>query len=341
MGEPPPTSKRGDAPRRGGNQLWTGRRVCVTGGRGFLGRVLCRQLKEVGCDSVIVPERRRYDLTESEAVDRLLTRLRPDVIFHLAAEVGGIGANRLQPGRFFYANLAMGLHLIEAARKHGVEKFVQVGTVCAYPKHCPVPFREADLWNGYPEETNAPYGIAKKALLVMLQAYRKQYGFNGVYVLPVNLYGPGDNFDPETSHVIPALIRKFHEAKRQGWTAVTCWGTGHASREFLYVDDAADAILLAAERLHDSEPVNIGSGREITIRHLAGRIAKLIGFEGTIEWDASRPNGQPGRRLDVSRAADLMRWRAKVDLETGLKRTIDWWADHFEASPTAPVTANT
>ena len=341
MGEPPPTSKRGDAPRRGGNQLWTGRRVCVTGGRGFLGRVLCRQLKEVGCDSVIVPERRRYDLTESEAVDRLLTRLRPDVIFHLAAEVGGIGANRLQPGRFFYANLAMGLHLIEAARKHGVEKFVQVGTVCAYPKHCPVPFREADLWNGYPEETNAPYGIAKKALLVMLQAYRKQYGFNGVYVLPVNLYGPGDNFDPETSHVIPALIRKFHEAKRQGWTAVTCWGTGHASREFLYVDDAADAILLAAERLDDSEPVNIGSGREITIRHLAGRIAELIGFEGTIEWDASRPNGQPRRRLDVSRAADLLQWRAKVDLETGLKRTIDWWADHFEASPTAPVTANT
>ncbi len=339
MPQPPPTFRPAEAHDSSRTDYWTGRRVCVTGGRGFLGSVLCRQLHAAGCDSIIAPERAEYDLTQSEAVERLLTHHRPEIIFHLAAEVGGIGANRRQPGRFFYANLAMGLNLIEAARQRDVEKFVQIGTVCSYPKHCPVPFREDDLWNGYPEETNAPYGIAKKALLVMMQAYRQQYGFKGVYALPVNLYGPGDNFDPETSHVIPALIRNFHDAKIKGTTSVTCWGTGRASREFLYVDDAADAILLAAEHLQDCEPVNIGTGREITIHDLAGKIARLVGYEGEIVWDTTRPDGQPRRQLDLTRATNLLNWQAKTPLDTGLKRTIKWWTNHRVAAHTQSAPA--
>lgn len=317
------------------NGHWHNRRVCVTGGTGFLGRVLCRQLRLQGCQSVTVPDRARYDLTQPEAVDRLYRDCRPEVVFHLAAEVGGINANRKQPGRFFYANLAMGLHLIEAARRRGIERFVQVGTVCSYPKFCPIPFQEDELWNGYPEDTNAPYGIAKKALLVMLQAYRKQYDFPGVFVMPVNLYGPGDNFDLQSSHVIPALIRKFHQAEVSGSPTVRCWGTGQPSREFLYVDDAAEAIVLAAERVQDSEPINIGTGQEITIRDLAFKIADIVGFTGSIEWDGSKPDGQPRRRLDVSRATRLLGWGAKIDLETGLRRTVDWWVGQCE--PTLAV----
>ena len=314
----------------GDGTYWPGRRVCVTGGAGFLGRVLCRQLRSLGCRSITIPRRHAYDLTQADAARRLYEDCRPNVVINLAAEVGGIQANRQQPGRFFYANLSIGLHLIEAARGLGVDKFVQVGTVCSYPKLCPLPFREEDLWNGYPEETNAPYGIAKKALLVMLQAYRHQYGLDGVFVMPVNLYGPGDNFDPQTSHVIPAMIRKFHEAKLNGWPAVKCWGTGRPTREFLYVEDAAQAVIKAAEHLRDSAPVNIGTGREITMGDLAATIAGLVGFGGSIEWDASKPDGQPRRCLDVSLAARLLGWRAKVDLKTGLQRTIDWWAHHCE-----------
>ncbi len=300
---------------------WAGRRVCVTGGAGFLGRVVVERLRNIGSD-VIVVRRADYDLTELVRARMMYRDLRPYLVLHLAAEVGGIGANRSQPGRFFYANMAMGLNLIEEARRFNVPKFVQVGTVCSYPKFCPVPFREDDLWNGYPEETNAPYGIAKKSLLVMLQAYREQYGLNGIFVMPVNLYGPGDNVDPDTSHVIPALIRKFTEAKTEGRRSVTCWGTGKPSREFLYVDDAAEGIIRAAERYDGPEPINLGSGSEITIRELAELIAELVGFKGDIEWDSSQPDGQPRRRLDVSRAAELLDWRAGTDLRIGLLYTI-------------------
>ena len=301
------------------------KRVCVTGGAGFLGRVVCRELKKRGVVDIFVPRSREYDLTEAEAVVRLLSEARPDIVIHLAAEVGGIGANQKQPGRFFYANLAMGLHLIEQARLRGVEKFVQVGTVCAYPKHCELPFREDDLWNGYPEETNAPYGVAKRALGVMLDAYRAQYGLNGVYLVPVNLYGPGDNFDPETSHVIPALIRKFREAVDGDLDTVTCWGSGKASREFLYVDDAAEAIITATEAHNDSRPINLGTGREITIADLALLVGRLCGFGGRIAWDTTRPDGQPRRRLDTTRGATLLGWQARIGLEEGLRRTIEWW----------------
>ena len=304
-------------------------RVCVTGGAGFLGRVVCARLRDqAGVDpaNLFVPRSREFDLTSAEAVARMFDEARPDVVIHLAAEVGGIGANAKRPGRFFYANLAMGLNLIEEARRRGVYKFVQVGTVCAYPKFCRVPFSEADLWSGFPEETNAPYGVAKRALAVMLDAYRREYGFPGVYLLPANLYGPGDNFDWETSHVIPALIRKFCTAVDRGEDRVTCWGTGQAGREFLYVDDAADAIVLAAEMNNDDAfALNLGTGVEITIAELAATIARLGSFHGRIEWDASRPDGQPRRRLDTTRAADHLGWRAKVLLEEGLRRTIDWW----------------
>ncbi len=312
--------------------FWIDRRVCVTGGGGFLGHVLCRRLAELGCQSIFVPRRVQYDLTDGSAVAQMYDDARPDVVINLAAEVGGISANLVQPGRFFFANMAMGLHLIERARQIGIEKFVQVGTVCSYPKHCDVPFHEFDLWNGFPEETNAPYGIAKKALLVMLQAYRQQYGFNGAFVMPVNLYGPGDNFNPQTSHVIPALIRKYCQAKDTGASSVLCWGDGSPSREFLYVDDAADAILIAAEKLDDSEPVNIGTGKEITICELANLIATMVGYTGRTEWDASKPGGQPRRRLCVDRAAEILRWQASINLETGLKKTIDWWVQ--QQSPT-------
>jgi GDP-L-fucose synthase len=303
-----------------------GKRILVTGGAGFLGRRVCALLRERGAGTLIVPRSVECDLTEQQAVRRLFAAERPDVVVHLAAEVGGIGANRANPGRYFYANMAMGLHIIEASRRAGVEKVVQVGTVCAYPKHAAVPFSEALLWDGYPEETNAPYGIAKKSLLVMLQGYREQYGLSGIYLLPVNLYGPGDNFDLETSHVIPALIRKFCAAKEARALEVEVWGTGRATREFLYVDDAARGIVLATERYDRSEPVNLGAGQEIAIRDLAGLIAKLTGFEGEIRWDTSRPDGQPRRMLDTARAAQWLGFRAEVGLEEGLRRTIDWWS---------------
>jgi GDP-L-fucose synthase len=311
----------------------SGRRIVVTGGAGFLGRYVREELQRQGAaaDNVLVPHVEQYDLTQESAVERMYADFRPAVVIHLAAEVGGIGANRERPGRFFYANMAMGLHLIEHARRAGMEKFVQVGTVCAYPKHTPVPFREDDLWNGYPEETNAPYGVAKKALLVMLQAYRAQYGLSGIYLLPVNLYGPGDNFDPASSHVIPALIRKFCEAKDAGAESVEVWGTGQASREFLYVADAARGLVLATREYDGPEPVNLGAGREITIRDLAERIRRMVGFEGEIVWDTSKPDGQPRRRLDTSRAERLFGFRAETDFEEGLRRTIEWWREQTAA----------
>ncbi len=312
----------------------TGKRVCVTGGSGFLGRVVCDRIREQGVRDIFVPSSAEFDLTCGEATAHMLDHARPDVVIHLAAEVGGIGANQRRPGRFFYANMAMGLHLIEECRKRHVEKFVQVATVCAYPKHCPVPFREDDLWNGYPEETNAPYGLAKRTLGVMLEAYRAEYDFNGVYVIPVNLYGPNDNFDPKSSHVIPALIRKFAKAVEDGNDVVTCWGSGKASREFLYVDDAAEGIVAAAAKLNDSLPINLGTGCEITIADLAQKIASLCGFTGRIEWDASRPDGQPRRQLDTSRAAELLDWRAHTKLDDGLKRTVDWWRSARRSSST-------
>jgi len=306
---------------------WTGSRVIVTGGAGFLGGVVCEKLKGrgVAADRLFVPRRADYDLTEESDVVRMYDDFEADVVIHLAAEVGGIGANREHPGRFFYANAAMGMHLIEHGRRRGLGRFVQTGTVCAYPKHTPVPFREEELWNGYPEETNAPYGVAKKALFVMLDAYRREYGMASAVVVPVNLFGPNDNFDPRTSHVIPALIRKCVEARDRGDEAITCWGTGAASREFLYVDDAAEGICRAAEAMDEPTPINLGTGREVPIRELVETIARLTGFEGRIDWDTSKPDGQPRRCLDTRRAAELLGWRAEVDLEDGLRRTIEWF----------------
>jgi len=303
----------------------SGKRIVVTGGAGFLGRAVCERLRGLGAAEVLVPRRAEFDLTDAVQVQRMYERMRPQVVVHLAAEVGGIGANMANPGRYFYANMAMALHLIEGARVHGIEKFVQAGTICAYPKFTPVPFREEDLWNGYPEETNAPYGIAKKVAMVMLDGYRRQYGLKSAYVLPVNLYGPWDNFDLHTSHVIPALIRKCIEAQRAGLDHITCWGTGAASREFLYVDDAADAFVRAAEVMEAPEPMNLGTGSEITIRDLVTLIARLCGFNGEIRWDASKPDGQPRRCLDTQRAAQRLDWRAKVGFEEGLRRTIEWY----------------
>jgi GDP-L-fucose synthase len=300
-------------------------RVVVTGGAGFLGRVVCRRLRERGCRDVLVPHIEDFDLTEPDDVERMYREMRPDVVLHLAAEVGGIGANRANPGRYFYANMAMALHLIEQARIEDIQKFVQVGTICAYPKHTPVPFKESDLWDGYPEETNAPYGVAKKAAQVMLDGYERQYGLPGVYVLPVNLYGPGDNFNPETSHVIPALVRKCVEAIDAGDDHIVCWGSGQVSREFLYVEDAAEGILRATEVMDDPMPINLGTGREITIKDLVELIAKLTGFEGEIRWDSSKPDGQPRRCLDTTRAREMLGWEAKTDFEQGLRETIAWW----------------
>ncbi len=305
--------------------FWSNLRVCVTGGAGFQGSVLCRKLEGLQPRAILVPRRAEFDLTRAEAAEQLCREFRPDLVIHLAAEVGGIGANRARPGRFFYANMAMGLNLMEASRKHGVSKFVQIGTVCAYPKHCPPPFQECDLWDGFPEETNAPYGIAKRALLTMLQAYRAEYGFNGIYLLPVNLYGPGDNFDPQTSHVIPALIRRFCEAADRGEHEVRCWGTGQVSREFLYVHDAAEAILRACEVYDAPDPLNLGTGRETRICDLARLVADRAGFGGEILWDASQPDGQPRRQLDTRRALDLLGWKAKTQLEEGLEHTLQWW----------------
>jgi GDP-L-fucose synthase len=303
------------------------KRVVVTGGAGFVGRVVCEKLRERGVSAkhIVVPRRRDFDLTREADVKRLYSKMKPDVVIHLAAEVGGIGANMDNPGRFFFANMAMALHLIEHARINEIDKFVQVGTICAYPKFTPVPFREDELWNGYPEETNAPYGVAKKAALVMLDAYRRQYGLKGAYVLPVNLYGPHDNFDLQSSHVIPALIRKCIAAIESSDDSITCWGTGKVSREFLYVDDAAEGVLRAAEEMDEPVPMNLGTGMEITIKDLVELIARLTGFKGEIRWDATKPDGQPRRCLDTTRAKKLLGWQAQVSFEEGLKRTIEWW----------------
>jgi GDP-L-fucose synthase len=315
------------------NEYVRGRRILVTGGAGFLGRRVCAQLEERGASELVVPRSSSCDLTNADAVRELFETSRPEVVVHLAAEVGGIGANRAQPGRFFYANMAMGLHVIEQARRHGVAKLLGLATVCAYPKYTPVPFCEDDLWNGFPEETNAPYGVAKKALLLMMQSYRAQYGLNAIGLLPVNLFGPGDNFDPETSHVIPALIRKFIEARQRGDDHVTCWGSGSASREFLYVDDCAEAVALALERYDGAEPVNVGAGRETTIRELAELLARLCGFAGEIRWDRSQPDGQPRRCLDTSRAEEEFDFTARVGLEEGLRRTVEFYEKQIDAAP--------
>ncbi len=313
--------------------FWQGRRVAVTGGNGFLGRFVVAALRRHGCPEPFIVRSHQYDLRSADAIARLLVDARPDLIIHLAATVGGIGANRANPGRFFYDNLMMGVQLIEQARRAGVEKFVALGTVCAYPKFSPVPFQEDDLWNGYPEETNAPYGLAKKMLLVQSQAYRKQYGFNSIFLLPVNLYGPGDNFDPETSHVIPALIRKCVEASETAAPAIIVWGTGQATREFLYVEDAAEAIVLAAERYDDPEPMNLGAGFEISIRELVELIMRLTGYRGQLVWDTTKPDGQPRRMLDTSRAAKRLGFVARTPLLEGLRQTVEWYR---RARPTRP-----
>lgn len=312
---------------------WTTVRVVVTGGAGFLGGFVVVALRRRGCRTVVVPRSRDYDLRDRDAIMRLYDEARPDVVLHLAAVVGGIGANRENPGRFFYDNAIMGLQLMEYARQRGVKKFVAVGTICAYPKLAPIPFTEDDLWNGYPEETNAPYGLAKKMMLVQAQAYRAQYGFNAIYLLPVNLYGPRDNFDPHSSHVIPALIRKCVEAKRSGVSEVVVWGDGTPTREFLYVEDAAEGILRAAECYNGAAPVNLGTGEEITIRALAEMIAAEVGFTGEFRWDVSQPNGQPRRCLDVTRARDLFGFRAAQGLRSGLARTVAWYLEQEAITP--------
>jgi GDP-L-fucose synthase len=308
------------------------RRLMVTGGSGFVGRRLVARLRERGVRDIFIPRSAEYNLVDRDACRRAIADSRPDVIIHLAAVVGGIGINMERPGQFFFENLMMGVQLMEEARLAGVEKLVAVGTICAYPKFTPVPFNENDIWNGYPEETNAGYGLAKKMLLVQAQAYRQQYGFNAVFPVPVNLYGPGDNFDPRSSHVIPALIKKFVEARDSGAPAVPVWGDGTASREFLYVDDCAEALVLMAERFDSSEPVNLGSGQEIMIKDLAHLIAELTGYQGRIELDPSKPNGQPRRCLDVSRAEREIGFRAKTDFRTGLQETIDWYEGQRQAA---------
>jgi GDP-L-fucose synthase len=306
-------------------------RTLVTGGGGFLGSHLVERLRADGLEP-FVARRHDYDLTTWDGAERLFTDSRPELVFHLAAEVGGIGANRANPGRYWYSNLLMGAHVLELSRRHGVEKLVLLGTICAYPKFAPVPFREDDLWDGYPEETNAPYGVAKKALLVGAQGYREQYGLNAIYLLPVNLYGPRDNFDLETSHVIPALIRKMVEARERGDEAVTLWGDGTPTREFLFVEDCAEGIRLAAERYDGADPVNLGTGEEISIRDLASLVADLTGFDGEILWDTSRPNGQPRRKLDTTRAEELFGFRARTLLREGLEKTVAWYAQQAPAA---------
>jgi GDP-L-fucose synthase len=306
-------------------RFWPNRRVCVTGGAGFLGSYVTKRLKQAGCETVFVPRSAEFDLRDKAAIKRMYDEARPDIVIHLAAVVGGIGANRENPGRFFYDNLIMGIELIEEARARGIEKFVALGTICSYPKHTSVPFREEDLWNGYPEETNAPYGLAKKMMLVQSQAYRAQYGFNSIFLLPVNLYGNRDNFDPRSSHVIPALIRKCVEAIDGNKSHIEVWGTGAATREFLHADDCARAIVLAAERYNSSDPVNIGAGFEISIKDLALLIAKLSGFKGEFRWDETKPDGQPRRCLDTSRARAAFGFTAEIPFEDGLRQTIEWY----------------
>ena len=313
--------------------FWPGRRVMVTGGGGFLGKSVVKRLTAAGADDIFIPRSADYDLRTAEGIDRALADGRPQVVIHLAAVVGGIGANRQNPARFFYENAIMGIQLMEGARVAGVGKFVTIGTVCSYPKFTPVPFREDDLWNGYPEETNAPYGIAKKMLLVQGQAYRQQYGFDVIHLIPVNLYGPGDNFDPETSHVIPALIKKCVDARDAGEPFVQVWGTGSASREFIYVDDAAGGIVLGAERFDGPEPVNLGTGAEITIRELAEKIRALTGYAGELRWDASKPDGQPRRSLDVTRARSAFGFTAQTSFSEGLEATIRWYDRAEQLAP--------
>jgi GDP-L-fucose synthase len=308
--------------------FWNGKKVFLTGGGGFLGSVLRERLEAAKPAAVLAPRAAELNLLDVDAVRRFLHAEKPDVVIHGAAVVGGIGANQQNPGRFFYENAVMGIHLIEEARLAGVAKFVCLGTICAYPKFAPIPFREDDLWDGYPEETNAPYGIAKKALLVQLQSYRQEYGFNGIFLLPVNLYGPRDNFNLDTSHVIPAMIRKFAEARDAGVSEVVLWGDGSPTREFLYVEDAADGIMAAAAQYDKADPVNLGRGEEISIRDLATLIAEKVGFTGTIVWDASRPNGQPRRMLDVSRAEREFAFRAGTSLDQGIDRTVAWYLAH-------------
>jgi len=318
------------------NTFWKNKRIIVTGGSGFLGSFVIEGLlqKNRGCDpkNVFIPSHKDYDLVQMNDIRRMYDNLRPDIVIHLAAVVGGIGANREHPGEFFYKNLMMGVQLIEEARLRKLEKFVAIGTVCAYPKFTPVPFKEDDIWNGYPEETNAPYGLAKKMLLVQSQAYRQEYGFNAIYLLPVNLYGPRDNFNPNSSHVIPALIKKCVDAVRNKETYIECWGTGNASREFIYAADAAEGILLATEHFNGPEPVNIGAGFEIKIKDLIELIAKLTGFKGEIRWDSTKPDGQPRRCLDTTRAKTLFSFQAKTNFETGLKATIDWYTQRGNTS---------
>jgi GDP-L-fucose synthase len=306
-------------------KTWESHSIVVTGGAGFLGSAVVAKLRQQGHTNIVIPRSREYDLRHEEAIRRLYDAAKPTMVIHLAAVVGGIGANRDNPGKFFYDNAIMGIQLMELARQYGIGKFVAVGTICAYPKFSPVPFKEEDLWNGYPEETNAPYGLAKKIMLVQAQAYRVQYGFNAIFLLPVNLYGPGDNFDPSSSHVIPALIKKCIDAKKRGDKEIVVWGDGSATREFLYLDDAAEGIILAAEKYNEPDPVNIGAGFEISIKDLIHLIAKLTKFEGKIVWDTSKPNGQPRRMLDTSRAAKKFEFKAKTHFEEGLQRTIEWY----------------
>jgi GDP-L-fucose synthase len=308
--------------------FWTHKKVLVTGGAGFLGSFVVEKLLERGVKDIFVPRSKDYDLVDMEAIRALYRDARPELVIHLAARVGGIGANRANPGKFFYDNLMMGVQMMEAARQGGIEKFVAIGTICAYPKFTPIPFQEENLWNGYPEETNAPYGLAKKMLLVQAQAYRQQYGMNAIYLLPVNLYGPRDNFDTETSHVIPALIRKCVEAGERGDDHIVAWGDGSPTREFLYVEDAAEGILLAAELYNRSDPVNLGSAFEISIKDLVGLIARHSGFKGKIVWDTTQPNGQPRRKLDIRRAVQEFKFRARTPFEEGLRKTIGWYLAH-------------
>lgn len=310
------------------NNFWQGKRVTVTGGGGFLGSFIVEKLRSRGATEIFVPRRKDYDLVQPEDIARMLADGKPDILIHVAALAGGIGANRARPGEFFYDNLMMGVPLMHQAWQTGVDKFVALGTICSYPLHTPTPFREEELWNGYPEETNAPYGLAKKMLLVQAQAYRQQYDFNAIYLLPVNLYGPRDNFDLETSHVIPALIRKFLEAQERGDASVPLWGDGSPTREFLYVEDAAEGVVLAAERYEGGEPINLGSGQEISIKDLAELIARLVGYEGEFVWQTDKPNGQPRRLLDVQRARDNFGFVAGTPFEEGLRKTIDWYRQH-------------